>query len=57
MAKYIVCPICGANLDHGEKCTDCAKSLIATQKPTYHPDELREVGVIPKKNNYMMQYI
>lgn len=21
--KYTVCPICGANLDHGEKCEEC----------------------------------
>lgn len=27
MAKYDVCPICGATLDHGETC-DCNKEEI-----------------------------
>ena len=28
MSKYNTCPICGANLDHGEKC-DCEKEKAA----------------------------
>ncbi len=25
MAQFRVCPTCGANLDPGERCTDCAE--------------------------------
>ena len=40
MAYYTTCPVCGANLDPGENCTDCngnANYIIT--------DEMREIGL------------
>lgn len=29
MSYYYTCPLCGANLDPGERCTDCHEKEVA----------------------------
>ena len=39
MSYYYICPKCGANLDPGEKCTDC---ITNNEEVTSNEDDIKK---------------
>ncbi len=47
MAKYEVCPYCGAHLDHGERC-DCKKEGRVTAGTVNTPKAKDCIFILPR---------
>lgn len=48
MAQFVVCELCGANLDHGEKC-DCQKKSEAAPIKRKQPHHISSTNSLHHK--------